>query len=224
MPRPTSRRSSRGCRWRAAPSGNACRRSPRPRCWPGAASGHPGQQRGGRRRASSPGLPRWPASPGWRSAPTMPAQVDALESGRRQAGVRLTRAGRDRCRRGPLRRRAGPGGGRSGAADRRLPASRASAACRPTMAAPSTSARRRSARASIAAAARRRAPPVEQLRQHGLDCPIVGGAGTGTFALEAAAASSPSCRSAPTSSWMPTMAATRRRRPSATRCSCWRPS
>jgi 3-hydroxy-D-aspartate aldolase len=42
---------------------------------------------------------------------------------------------------------------------------------------------RRSAIATASAMARR---TVEQLRQRGLDCPIVGGAGTGTFALEAA--------------------------------------
>ena len=41
-------------------------------------------------------------------------------------------------------------------------------------------------RASIAAAATATAAVVEDLRQAGLPCPIVGGAGTGTFALEAA--------------------------------------
>lgn len=40
--------------------------------------------------------------------------------------------------------------------------------------------------AAIAAAAEMTRRTVEQLRQVGLDCPIVGGAGTGTFALEAA--------------------------------------
>lgn len=40
--------------------------------------------------------------------------------------------------------------------------------------------------ASIAGAAEGARRTVEQLRQRGLDCPIVGGAGTGTFALEAA--------------------------------------
>ena len=40
--------------------------------------------------------------------------------------------------------------------------------------------------AAIAEAANRARRTVEQLRQRGLDCPIVGGAGTGTFALEAA--------------------------------------
>ncbi len=40
--------------------------------------------------------------------------------------------------------------------------------------------------AAIAAAADATRRTVEQLRQQGLDCPIVGGAGTGTFALEAA--------------------------------------
>ncbi len=40
--------------------------------------------------------------------------------------------------------------------------------------------------AAIAAAAEGARRTVEQLRQVGLDCPIVGGAGTGTFALEAA--------------------------------------
>ena len=39
---------------------------------------------------------------------------------------------------------------------------------------------------AIAAAAGHARRTVEQLRQVGLDCPIVGGAGTGTFALEAA--------------------------------------
>ncbi len=39
--------------------------------------------------------------------------------------------------------------------------------------------------AAIAAAAEDCRRTVEQLRQRGLDCPIVGGAGTGTFALEA---------------------------------------
>lgn len=40
-------------------------------------------------------------------------------------------------------------------------------------------------RVAIAAAADHARRTVEQLRQRGLDCPIVGGAGTGTFALEA---------------------------------------
>ena len=40
--------------------------------------------------------------------------------------------------------------------------------------------------AAVAAAATQARRTVEQLRQKGLDCPIVGGAGTGTFALEAA--------------------------------------
>jgi D-serine deaminase-like pyridoxal phosphate-dependent protein len=40
-------------------------------------------------------------------------------------------------------------------------------------------------RAAIAAASEGTRRTVEQLRQVGLDCPIVGGAGTGTFALEA---------------------------------------
>jgi 3-hydroxy-D-aspartate aldolase len=40
--------------------------------------------------------------------------------------------------------------------------------------------------AAIAEAAERTRRTVEQLRQQGLDCPIVGGGGTGTFALEAA--------------------------------------
>lgn len=40
--------------------------------------------------------------------------------------------------------------------------------------------------AAIAAACDGARRTVEQLRQQGLDCPIVGGAGTGTFALEAA--------------------------------------
>lgn len=41
-------------------------------------------------------------------------------------------------------------------------------------------------RAAITEAANRSRRTVEQLRQRGLDCPIVGGAGTGTFELEAA--------------------------------------
>jgi D-serine deaminase-like pyridoxal phosphate-dependent protein len=41
-------------------------------------------------------------------------------------------------------------------------------------------------RAAIAAAAEGARRTVEQLRQQGLDCPIVGGAGTGTFEFEAA--------------------------------------
>ncbi len=41
-------------------------------------------------------------------------------------------------------------------------------------------------RAAIAAATDGARRTVEQLRQQGLECPIVGGAGTGTFALEAA--------------------------------------
>ena len=41
-------------------------------------------------------------------------------------------------------------------------------------------------RAAIAAAVEGTRRTVEQLRQHGLDCPIVGGAGTGTFPFEAA--------------------------------------
>jgi D-serine deaminase-like pyridoxal phosphate-dependent protein len=41
-------------------------------------------------------------------------------------------------------------------------------------------------RAAIGGAADRTRRTVEQLRQIGLDCPIVGGGGTGTFALEAA--------------------------------------
>jgi D-serine deaminase-like pyridoxal phosphate-dependent protein len=41
-------------------------------------------------------------------------------------------------------------------------------------------------RAAIAGAAEGARRTVEQLRQRGLDCPIVGGAGTGTFLLEAA--------------------------------------
>ncbi|WP_135468149.1 DSD1 family PLP-dependent enzyme [Crenalkalicoccus roseus] len=41
-------------------------------------------------------------------------------------------------------------------------------------------------RSAIAAASDMARRTVEQLRQRGLDCPIVGGAGTGTFALEAA--------------------------------------
>ena len=40
--------------------------------------------------------------------------------------------------------------------------------------------------AAVAEAADRARRTVEQLRQQGLDCPVVGGAGTGTFALEAA--------------------------------------
>lgn len=40
--------------------------------------------------------------------------------------------------------------------------------------------------AAIAAASEDCRRTVEQLRQRGLDCPIIGGAGTGTFALEAA--------------------------------------
>ena len=40
--------------------------------------------------------------------------------------------------------------------------------------------------AAVAGAVERARRTVEQLRQQGLDCPIVGGGGTGTFALEAA--------------------------------------
>ena len=54
--------------------------------------------------------------------------------------------------------------------------------------------------AAIGAAAELARRTVEQLRQVGLACPIVGGAGTGTFAIEAQA-SIPSCRPA-TSSWI----------------------
>src|SRR5512142_1178932 len=49
------------------------------------------------------------------------------------------------------------------------------------MAAPSTSALRRSVIDGAVDASRR---TVEQLRQQGLDCAIVGGAGTGTFEIE----------------------------------------
>ena len=61
----------------------------------------------------------------------------------------------------------------------------ASAACRPTTAAPSTSARRRNAAAGSPAPPRARGARWRQLRQQGLDCPIVGGGGTGSFMLEA---------------------------------------
>jgi hypothetical protein len=49
---------------------------------------------------------------------------------------------------------------------------------------------------------------VTDLKDADLDCPIVGGAGTSTFALEAAAAFMRNFRSALTSSWTPTTRAT----------------
>lgn len=76
--------------------------------------------------------------------------------------------------------------------------------------------------AAIATAAEGTQRTVEQCRQRGLACAIVGGAGTGTFAMEAASGVWTEIQAGPTPSWMPTMPATRPRRPSATRCSCWR--
>ena len=66
---------------------------------------------------------------------------------------------------------------------------------------------------------------VEQLRQQGLDCAIVGGAGTGTCAIESNPASTPKCKLEATFSWMPTMPETRARPArrsarSGIRCSC----
>jgi D-serine deaminase-like pyridoxal phosphate-dependent protein len=79
---------------------------------------------------------------------------------------------------------------------------------------------RRAAAIGFAADGARRT--VEQLRQRGLACPVVGGGGTGTFGTRRRAASTRRSRPAPTPSWMPTTRAMRRRRRSATRCSCWR--
>ena len=92
-------------------------------------------------------------------------------------------AGRDRCRRRPLRRRAGPGRGGAGEAHRRPRA--------PDLRRPAGVSRQRAAPAH-----RRRTPrrdrrcdrssrrTVDHLRQQGLECPIVSGAGTGTFQIE----------------------------------------
>ncbi len=46
------------------------------------------------------------------------------------------------------------------------------------------------------------------LARHGIDCPTITGAGTGTFEFETAAASTPNCSAAHTSSWTPITAAT----------------
>ena len=70
---------------------------------------------------------------------------------------------------------------------------------------------------------------VEQLRQQGLDCAIVGGAGTGTFALEAASGVYNEIQAGSYVFMDADYArnldeAGRRSAPSVTRCSCWRPS
>ena len=64
---------------------------------------------------------------------------------------------------------------------------------------------------------------MEELRRAGLDCPIVGGAGTGTFALEAASGVFTELQ---VGSYVFMDADYARNRPaaaaSAKRCSCWR--
>ena len=114
------------------------------------------------------------------------AQLAPIGRRRRQAGVRM-----------PVLVEIDVGGGRCGVqpgpeavalaqADRRLAAPRLRRPAglsgpRPASAHAGGAAATRSRRRATARAAR-----VEQLRQQGLDCPIVGGAGTGTFELEAA--------------------------------------
>ena len=75
-------------------------------------------------------------------------------------------------------------------------------------------------RAGIADAINAVAALVDDLKKAGLDCAIVGGAGTGTFELEAEAEFIPSCRSARTFSWTRTIGAISRRRRFAKLCSC----
>ena len=59
-----------------------------------------------------------------------------------------------------------------------------------------------SARARSPTAATQSRRTVEQLRQQGLDCPVVGGAGTGTFELEGRERRpTPKSSAAPTVSW-----------------------
>ena len=62
-------------------------------------------------------------------------------------------------------------------------------------------------RAAIAQAADKAGTPAIFSRRHGIACPVVTGAGTGTFEFESGAASTPNCNAAPTSSWTPITAA-----------------
>ena len=89
-PRRINRRSSPGCRWPAARSATACRRSPRRRCSPGAAS------------PTSWSATRWSAPPSWRGLCALSriakvavcaddaGQVAAIEAAAADAGIRMT--------------------------------------------------------------------------------------------------------------------------------------
>ena len=113
-------------------------------------------------------------------------------------------AGRSRRRRAALRRQAGPGGNRPGAADRGFAFSRRSAACRPIMARPSICARRRSgARQSPTQRMRPRKPCASSTKRAFSAEPSVARE-RGRSNWKAPAASGTSCRRAPTSSWTPT--------------------
>ena len=112
--------------------------------------------------------------------------IEAIETAARDAGVPPHGPGRDRRRGRPLRGRAGAGGRDARPEDRREPAPALRRACRPTMEPPQHQRTPEERSASIAAAATMTGRVVDDLRQVGLDCAIVGGAGTGTFALEAA--------------------------------------
>ena len=177
-------------------------------------------------RASWRGWPPWRASPAWRSAPTMRRRSAAIEAAAEAAGVRL-----------PVLVEIDVGAGRCGVA----PGPEAVALAERIAAQPhlrfgglqayhgsAQHLRTPEERAAAIGRARRGARrTVEQLRQRGSTAPIVGGAGTGTFALEAASGvyteiqagsyvlhgcrlrAQPDARAAGTRSGK--------------RCSCWRP-
>ena len=146
---------------------------------------HPGQQRGRRRQPSSPGSAPWRASPKSPSAPTTQARSPRSRPPPRDAGIRMTvlveiDVGAGRCGVAP-----GPD---AVALAQRIAASKhlifgGLQAYHGSAQHKRTPAERRTLIGGAIDASRR---TVEQLRQQGLDCAIVGGAGTGTFEIEVA--------------------------------------
>ena len=188
---------------------------------------HPGQQRGGRRRAS------WRGFAALAGIATVAVCADdagqrrrRIEAAAEAAGRAPDGAGRDRRRHGALRRAAGAGGGGAGRA--RSPASQAPALRRPaglSRPRPALPHARRSGRA-------RSAPPSTTSGGRSSSCASRGWTARSSAAPAPArsssrrrAASTPRSRPAAIASWTPITPATRAapRPGSGTRCSCWRP-
>ena len=218
------------CRWPAARSASACRRSPRPRCWPGAAC--PTSWSATRSSARQAG----PAFARCRSIAEVAVCADDPVPRRRhrgrggERGHAAFRAGGDRRRRRPLRRRA-----RAPTRWRWRSASPPSKHLTLRRHAGLSRQRPAPAHAGRTAAADRRAPstapaaPWSSCASRAWTARSSAAPAPARSSSRRPPACSPRCRPAATCSWTPTTAATSTRRQaglarSAMRCSCWRRS